>query len=198
MIPVVPVGEPDDFDGKVRVPGREDLDANPHKRDLATASETLLPKWREALENLSRAYGHRCAYTTVFIEPLAARWGTIDHFLPVKDWRDEAYEWDNLRLSAGWVNSRKGDRYGVLDPFDIRDGWFELDPATMEIRAGAAAEGVHRTFVEETARRLLNGPDAVRRRTELVDGVIAGRIHPAVLQHTCPFLYAEAARLGLI
>ena len=64
--------------------------------------------------------------------------GQVDHYLskhhpdPAKRQRQRplSYEWDNLRYADGEVNNRKRNRDAeILDPYEVRDGWFRLNNA---------------------------------------------------------------------
>lgn len=117
MIPVRPAPPPGDFAARVLTPGRRWLRANPKKAGRPPAY------WLRVRAELARAFEHRCGYSAMY-EPV----GTVDHYLSIEGGhRSLAYAWSNLRYSAGWVNSSKAtldDK--VLDPFLVRQGWFEL------------------------------------------------------------------------
>jgi hypothetical protein len=56
--------------------------------------------------------------------------GNMDHMIPVavlkKKKKDRlAYEWNNFRYVEGVLNQRKHDHL-VLDPFEVRDHWFQV------------------------------------------------------------------------
>lgn len=52
--------------------------------------------------------------------------GTVDHFLPVDANEELAYEWSNYRFASGWINSSKNKAVSILDPLEVREGWFEV------------------------------------------------------------------------
>lgn len=53
--------------------------------------------------------------------------GTVDHYQSCGNHPHLAYEWSNYRYLSGWINSSKGTQdEKVLDPFQVRDGWFEI------------------------------------------------------------------------
>ena len=61
---------------------------------------------------------------------------TVDHF--VSCWyedADKAYEWNNYRYVEAWMNSAKNKRTSVniLDPFDVQDGWFEIQLPSLQL-----------------------------------------------------------------
>ena len=88
------------------------------------------------------AYDQRCAYLAMFIERTGAP--TIDHVIPKsKEW-DCVYEWSNYRLCTGIVNSKKGELLGLVDPIDVKIGWFGLDLTYLEHRAPFIAHELRR------------------------------------------------------
>lgn len=118
MIPVKPADEPDTFDELVRQPGLR------------------------ALPDLMARYNNLCAYTALYIEDGTGD-PTVDHFTPVSsDWHN-AYEWSNYRLACGQANTNKGLNRS-LDPFDIKDDWFELPLNYLERRAPFIARELRR------------------------------------------------------
>lgn len=124
MIPVPnPIPEPNDFDSKCRTRGKTWLGANPIKR----------PKdfWSKFRHALAAGFTDRCGYCAMWISS-----GTVDHFVSCNEDRQQAYEWSNYRYVEGWFNSSKSKRLSsqLLDPFEIQDGWFELDLPSLQLR----------------------------------------------------------------
>lgn len=63
--------------------------------------------------------------------------GETEHYVPVATLKetgqdDRAYDWDNLRYADGWINQKKLTAK-VLDPFDVEDGWFEINLPSMQL-----------------------------------------------------------------
>ena len=112
MIRFEPVDEPADFQEKARAPGTAWLVANP---------DAKRPKdyWTPFKGTLARGFRDLCAYSAMWVSD-----GTVDHFISCHEDRSKAYEWQNYRYCAGWINSSKGNTPAarLLDPFEIEDG----------------------------------------------------------------------------
>ena len=81
----------------------------------------------------------------------------MEHFAPKKKHPDHAYIWENYRLVCTVMNSRKRDFENVLDPFEVEDGWFQIqfNSSTASIASFCIPSGTGRTTVtgwRETAR----------------------------------------------
>lgn len=113
MIPVIPSEEPAFFDERVRKRGNAWLASNPGTRDLPSY-------WTECRKELAAAFQQLCAYSAMLDYN-----GTIDHYHPRDTYRNLSYEWRNYRYATHWVNSGKKNRE-FLDPFDVKEGWFEI------------------------------------------------------------------------
>jgi hypothetical protein len=120
--------EPKTFDAQCRAKGKKWLEANP----IASGKE---PKdfWSQFEPELRAAFESRCGWLAMWI----AR-GQVDHYLSKhhpdperrKKQRPLAYEWHNLRYADAEVNNRKKNRDAeILDPYEVRDGWFRLNNA---------------------------------------------------------------------
>lgn len=144
MIGVRPRPEPPDFDEKVRSPGQ---------RWLASGSSARPPGyWREATDDLRRAFEDRCGYTAMWL----ASPGTVDHFVSGDEDPNLLYEWANLRYAAAWINSRKGALRAaeVLDPFEVGEGWFEIKLPSCELVLTERCPEEHRARAETMLVRL--------------------------------------------
>ena len=124
MIRFAPVPEPVDFDERARTPGNEWLAANPGPKR---------PKdyWTPFKGNLANGFQNLCAYSAMY-EPV----GTVDHFVSCDEDRSRAYDWENYRYCAAWINSSKKNVLSsqLLDPFEIRNGWFEIHLPSLQLR----------------------------------------------------------------
>jgi hypothetical protein len=134
--------EPAGFDEHVRQRGA---------RWLAAHQGAARPKdlWSPYRADLALAFGDLCAYTCMF-EPV----GTVDHFV---GWRADpslAYEWSNYRFAAQWVNSSKQDAGGLLDPFAVLDGWFEVTLPSLQLVVTDCVPPAIRPQAEWTVSRL--------------------------------------------
>lgn len=219
MIPVALADEPTTFDRHVRKRGEvaikrllgQSVKAQGRKPKITVAREEAIPGdkfpayWIEArktdrksvLDDLMAAYQQRCSYLAMHI-PGATGNPTVDHFVPKsKDWR-LVYEWSNYRLSAGCVNAKKGV-LDVVDPFNVKPGWFELDLATFEVIRGASAPSVQHALIDTTLP-LLNLPECRDQRQEYVEDYVkgpgAGGIDLRYLEIRAPFIASELRRQG--
>jgi hypothetical protein len=116
VIRVERAAEPPDFDARVRKPGQA---------WLAKSDTTPTPSyWRRAARDLRRAFKDRCGYTAMW----QSSPGTVDHFVSRDEDRSRAYEWNNFRYAAAWINSSKSALRSdqVLDPYEVGDDWFEI------------------------------------------------------------------------
>ena len=118
------VSEPADFDREARTPGLAWLAANPESRH---------PKdfWSPFKGELADGFRNLCAYSAMY-EPV----GTVDHFVSLHEDRTRAYDWENYRYCAAWINSSKSNvpADNLLDPFEIENGWFEIDIPSLQLR----------------------------------------------------------------
>ena len=185
MIRIWRAQEPSGFDAQVRRPGRNALleltgdptaphRPGPRRGVLASRIQDLRGKdlpdlWTTALPELRTAYMGICAYLGMRIHPATGA-ATIDHFLPKSKYQELAYEWSNFRLASARVNSCKGEHEDVLDPFEIRDGWFVLNIGTFEVEPAEGLEGATKEAVKRTIGRLkLNEPTFCEARREYHD-----------------------------
>ena len=136
MIRVEPAKEPDDFDEKVRKPGKKWLEANPSK------VKQFPSYWNAVRKDLFAAYDGYCAYTTFRLP--TSDCGVVDHFMPKSHARELAYEWSNYRFAGYHVNSKKSDSREVLDPFLLpEDAFFLLADGSIEPNVSAFASPEH-------------------------------------------------------
>ena len=187
MIPVQPQPEPPDFDARVRQPGR---------KDLADTESELRPLWRQCATQLWRAYSGVCAYSSLYI-PSGTGAVSVDHMLPKSKRRELAYEWANYRLACSRMNARKNDLEDVLDPFEVRDGWFALDLSTLQVIPGAGLPDAVYQRVQETINRLdLNSDEFLQQRSEYYDLLLTREVTFSFIQKHFPFLARELVRQG--
>jgi hypothetical protein len=125
MTPVARPPEPPNFHARCRLRGQQWLAAHP------PGSNAPLPNyWRGFVMELGAGFHHRCGYLAML--DLA---GTVDHFRSTKYQRHLAYEWTNYRYATGWLNSSKQTiDAAVLDPFQVREEWFEIDLASLHLK----------------------------------------------------------------
>jgi hypothetical protein len=186
MIPFDPPDEPPTFDEKARKPGTAWLDQHPQNTHPR-------PKdfWTPFLPALAAGFGELCAYTAIH-EPV----GTVDHYLSCTRHRDQSYEWRNYRFACHKVNAKKGDLdVELLDPFEVQDGWFEIQLPSLQLVLTAAVPARRRARAEFTLRRLgLRDEEwAIRQRRAWYALYQSGHLSLDGLEHHAP-LIARAVR----
>jgi hypothetical protein len=107
------------------------------------------------------------------------------------------YEWENYRLCAAIVNSKKGALLTLMDPFEVRHGWFELNLLTLHVQRGAKAPKTKWAKIDATLP-MLNLRDCWKEREEYVLryrlGPGNGGIDLPYLELRAPFIAAELRR----
>ncbi|MBK6726043.1 MAG: hypothetical protein IPG63_02095 [Xanthomonadales bacterium] len=147
MIPVKRSPEPSQFDTKCRKAGKAWLKLQ--ARPLAGRPKDY---WSQFRPDLCNAFKSICAYEALFI---GAGGGCVDHFEPVSNTK-LIYEWSNYRYANARVNSRKGIRGSadILDPFEVRPGWFEILLPSLQMRVTDRVPAPKRARAEATLRLL--------------------------------------------
>jgi hypothetical protein len=152
------------------------------------------PYWTKALDDLMEAYAQICAFSCFRIHPVTGA-QSVDHMAPKSRAWHQAYEWRNYRLASSLLNARKRDFSAVLDPFEVEDGWFELELVGFQVRPAPGLGPETRAQIVATIERL--GLDDFRasraRDAELYWG---GEISFAHLMEESPFVAAELRRQG--
>jgi hypothetical protein len=96
------------------------------------------------------------------------------------------------------MNSRKREFEDVLDPFEIEDGWFILEPSFLQVLPNPDLDDEGRARVQATIDRLkLNDEECLEARAGFYREYIAGRMTFALLEKWSPFVAAELRRQGL-
>ena len=212
MIRVTPADEPKGFQTSVREPGLRalaemvgEVPRFPRKKGKAFAkraarreeipAEKMPPYWTEALDNLMQAYNRICAYACFRIHPVTGS-RSVDHMAPKSRQWDRAYEWSNYRLACSMMNARKQDFGDVLDPFEVQDGWFQLELVGFQALPAPDLDPATRTQVEDTISRLgLNGREfRDARERDVTNYENDGRFD--VLMEESPFVARELRRQG--
>ena len=179
MIHVERVDEPATFRTAVRIPGLRAIDemiglkpkrtAGRRFKKRATTRETIPAEafpsyWTEALDDLMKAYNQICAFTCFRIHEVTG-WRSVDHFAPKSRNWNEVYEWTNYRLACGPLNARKKYFTNILDPFEIVDGWFQLELVAFQVLPNPTLDDVLAQKVRNTIETLgLNDFRASRER----------------------------------
>ena len=192
MIPVQPQPEPDDFQGKVCVPGQRFL----QRSTFPISNWGGQDHWRSCIDDLRKAYGSVCAYSCHWIP--GDQLATVDHFIPKCADPQQAYRWDNYRLASQLMNSRKWTYRDVLDPFTLPQGWFILDFPSLLVRPNPDLPSLAREQVLATRARLkLNDETYVGARQEWLELFFRVKDIAWLYQHA-PFIAQELDRQGLV
>lgn len=183
MIPVRPFQEPASFDKECRKKGRVWLAKNRH-------ADRPHDYWTPFKPDLARAFKNLCGYSAMY-EP----GGTVDHFQSWKSIRNQypelAYEWGNFRYCSGWINSSKQTvDDAVLDPFQVRNGWFEILLPSLQLVVSDAIPARMRKIAEFTINRLRLRDDEriIRQREAWYKLYQEGKITLAGLDDMAPLL----------
>jgi hypothetical protein len=187
MIRVPRKKAPRGFKRDVADPGRAWLAVHPG------VTTGLPPFWSKVRGKLIEAFEHRCAYTAMWL----SHDGEIDHFVSIDEDRRQAYRWNNLRYSSGWLNSSKqGLRSGLLlDPCEVEDDWFEIELPSLRLEVTVACPEPVRPRAEfMLARlRLRDGEQVMRSRRAFYEHYLSGRASLEYLDDLAP-LIARAIR----
>jgi hypothetical protein len=212
MIHVDPAPEPPDFDRRVRQPGLSAIAElvgepplsrrrGPRRSKIAVQREDIPPDrfppfWRNGLDDMMLAYNQICAYMAVYIEKVTGA-ATVDHMIPRSVEWNQVYEWANYRLACSLMNSRKSDAVFVLDPFQVKSGWFELELVSFQVKPAAKLPSLIRDRVEKTITRLrLNARECRELRGNYVMDYETKQISLAHLTRRAPFIAIELRRQG--
>jgi len=209
MIRVTPAPEPAAFDKLVRKPGLRAIAEMVGERPLRKAGrrfqkvadrrEDISPEkfpdyWTKVLDDLMSAYDQICAYSCFRIHPVTGS-RSVDHMAAKSRAHDQVYEWLNYRLACSLLNARKKDFGDVLDPFEIIDGWFQLELLGFQVLPAPELAAEIRTRVKQTIDRL--GLDDFRRSRERdAENYWARNVSLAVLTEESPFVAKELRRQG--
>lgn len=189
MIPVAnPLPEPPDFDVECRQKGNHWLAANPAK------TKGFPGYWTKFEAELEAGFQARCGWWAMRIDS-----GTVDHFFskakPAN--RSLIYEWRNYRHAAGTVNSsKKNHDDAVLDPFEIKEGWFEVDLPSMQLKCTSRIPPNLRAKAEFTLKKLhlAKGAKVRRNRKRWYDDYKNDKITIDGLEDIAPLVAAAVKK----
>jgi hypothetical protein len=209
MIRVKRATEPLTFDARVRQPGLLAIyemagkapriprrAGRPFKRIVGRIKDipaSNLPQyWTRALDDLMDGYNQICAYSCFRIHKVTGA-RSADHMAPKsRNWR-QVYEWKNYRLACSLLNARKWEFGDVLDPFTIKDGWFQLELVGFQVIPNPELAKPVQQAVLDTINRL--GLDDFRHQREYdAELYWAGQISLQVLTSDSPFVAKELRR----
>jgi len=195
VIPVREQPEPPNFSVEVRIPGQTFLKRIPKPTSKQFNKER---HWRNSIDDLYRLYNGLCAYSAHWIPRDVGR-ATVDHFIPKETAPDLAYEWRNFRLCSEKLNNNKGNLLDVMDPFQIKPGWFVIDFPTFFIKAEARLPQYLKDRIDQTITCLgLNDDDHfVQERANLTKLYCDGEITFGFLEKRYPFIAYELQRQDL-
>jgi hypothetical protein len=213
MIPVKRAAEPGDFDRKVRqkghnavaeLTGKKAPPRSGSKRKVIARLPAKIPAnalpdyWTAALDDLAERYQRRCAYTSIHLDH-GTSVPTVDHWIPKSiDWQ-QAYEWNNYRLCCHLANTLKSTHAGLLDPFEIKEGWFALELTAFQVTVGLRAPRAKRREIERTISSeglYLNCPDFCRNRECSAVAYWKSDVSLQHLEERAPFVASELRRQG--
>ncbi len=199
MIHVVPQPEPESFDANVRRKGLAWLRRKNIALNQPLPPQTALePYWRHCLDEMHSRYNGCCAYLAVFFERVTGG-GSVDHFIAKSQWADLAYEWSNYRLACSRMNSRKREYADVLDPFEVENGWFHLEPVSGRIYPNPGLSSDLRCRVQTTIDRLgLDDAGNREMRARHYQEYREGYYTAEFLRRRSPFVWSEADRQGVL
>lgn len=150
--------------------------------------------WTAALGDLMAAYQRVCAYACFRIHPVTGA-RSADHFAPKSKAWEQAYEWSNYRLCCSRMNARKNDFGGVLDPFKIQPGWFQLELLGFQVIPNPTLPDARRRAIQQTIDRL--GLNQFRdERARDAERYWDGEVSLRVLREESPFVAEELRRQG--
>ena len=211
MIPVTPAPEPATFDSKVRQPGLRAIAelagaqpdpprtaGRPYKKIAASRDkippDMFPPYWRKVRDDLMESYYQICAYLCLRINGSTGV-PSVDHAIAKSQRWDLVYEWSNYRLACLRMNARKGAAACVLDPFDVKEGWFALELVELQVVPGSGLSDEVIGAVEDTIERLrLNDHTCCENRKEYAEAYRKGDVSFCYLTRHAPFVARELRR----
>ena len=211
MIPVTPAPEPAAFDKKVRQPGLRAIAELAGEQPVpsriagqpfapvatsrgAIPANKFPPYWREMLDDLTESYHRICAYLCLHI-PRGTGAPSVDHAVAKSQRWDQICEWSNYRLACSLMNARRGAVACVLDPFDVKEGWFALELVGFQIVPGSGLPDDVAGAVADTIGRLrLNDHECCEARAEYAEDYWNGEISFRHLMQHAPFVAGELQR----
>lgn len=193
MIPVEPAEEPPEFEQCTRVPGRAWLQAKDYLHRKRPENY-----WSWCEEPLREVFHERCGWLAMYIAD-----GHVEHFVSWNECKQDrpelAYEWSNYRYILPRLNSRKGTRTDLLDPFEVRPGWFRVElPSLLLVCTSAIPEGLRaraQRTIDELGLVGLGDGRVRRLRSGWLQGYRSTRLSLAGLQEVAPLVGEAVAQL---
>ena len=144
---------------------------------------------------LEAGYGGVCRYAAM-LDPTG---GTVDHYLTFTHHRDLAYEWSNYRCASATMNSKKrAEDDLVLDPEEVRAGWFEILLPSLQMRTTDKVPARLRAKAAHTLDRLslADGERIIRGRRSWFELYQRGDLSLEGLRTVAPLLAEAVEREG--
>lgn len=184
--------EPKEFQKKCREKGLQWLTNHP-KASRPKGKNRPRDYWSRFKPYLADAFRDLCAYGAMY-EPV----GTVDHFIPVDADETLAYEWSNYRFASAWINSSKQAEGAVLDPLEVRDGWFEILLPSLQLVVTDRVPAHRRALAEATLIRLHLRDDEriMRQRRRWYRLFQAGKLDLEGLRENAPLIAAAVEKLN--
>jgi hypothetical protein len=189
VIPVARRPAPAGFDEHVREPGLKWIASRAH------VNLRFPSYWSWCEPHLREAFRTRCGWAAMSITS-----GVVEHFVSQAEARVDrpelVYDWDNYRYAMPEINSRKG-KSDLLDPFDVRPGWFRISLPSLRLRMTDAIPREYR----ERARRTLEqldldrGFQLMRLRERYMRRYREGSLTLRVLEEDAPLIAAAIREL---
>ena len=199
MIPFSPVPEPEDFDADCRKKGQQWWT----RKMVAVFTGGRVPKsseypgyWKAFRNDLRRGFLGLCGYCAMHVPSGLEQ---VEHFVGVQEDPSLAYEWSNYRCAQSLMNQIKGHRRSgepqVLDPYNVKDGWFEILLPSLQLVLTDKIPCSIRPQAEFTLRRLKLRDDErlIRQRREWLAMYESGELTLQGLDKKAP-LIAQAVR----
>lgn len=194
MIHVQPQPEPKHFDALVRQKGLAWLNKHQNSADASNHSIKFKEYWLSCIDDLYNCYHGVCAYLGLQLNRYQGI--TTDHFHPKQKYPMLAYEWSNYRLASSLINSRKGNSDDVLDPFVVKDHWFQLNFFTGKLKPDNSLPMDLVEKINYTINKLrLNDSKLCEARLEYYHLFHSA---PEILQTKAPLVYIEAKRQNML
>jgi hypothetical protein len=193
MIHVNKQPEPESFDERVRQPGNEFLTNCPQPNSKQWSKYNY---WNRISSELYQSYGGICAYSGQWFSKTTSQ-VSVDHFYPKSLYPEQAYEWDNYRLTTQTMNGYKGDKI-VMDPFEIQDGDLTIDFPSCLVKPRKDMTPAEKSKAKMTIQILhLNDEEQADQRCGVVLEYINGDISVRHLEAKYPFIAEELKRQNL-
>ena len=199
MIRIAKTDEPlhPSFEELVRKPGSDLSGRDSQSPRTSNGNITIIGEGCAPV--LRKRYSGICAYSCYFIHEVTGD-DTVEHFLPKTPHPTLAYEWTNYRYVCGKLNTWKRTNENVLDPFEIEDGWFNIEFPSLLVKASVGLDARLITRIRNTITQLrLNEDDpCIRCRQRIIEDYCSGDISFDYLKRHAPFLGREIERQELV